>query len=59
LFQLVIYLAPGDYHRFHSPTDLKIIKRTPIDGDCDPVNERTILKGKPIYEKNGRMSLIS
>ena len=49
LFQLVIYLAPGDYHRFHSPVNMDIIKRLPIDGRCDSVSEKTIAKGKPIY----------
>lgn len=57
LFQLIVYLAPGDYHRFHSPVDMTILKRTPIDGKCDSVSERTIAKGKPIYEKNGRITL--
>ena len=55
LFQLVIYLAPGDYHRFHSPVDMRIHKQVPIEGKCDSVSERTIAKGKPIYEKNGRV----
>jgi phosphatidylserine decarboxylase len=57
LFQLVIYLAPGDYHRFHSPTNLDILRRTHIDGRCDSVSERTLSKGKPIYEKNGRVTV--
>lgn len=54
---MVIYLAPGDYHRFHAPTEMDIIKRYSIDGRCDSVSEKTISKGKPIYEKNGRMTV--
>ncbi len=36
---------------------MNILKRTPIDGKCDSVSERTLAKGKPIYEKNGRITL--
>ncbi len=57
LFQMVIYLAPGDYHRFHAPTEMDIVKRYCIDGRCDSVSEKTISKGKPIYEKNGRTTV--
>ncbi len=57
LFQLIIYLAPGDYHRFHAPSDINILKRLRIDGRCDSVSERTLSKGKPIYEKNGRVTV--
>lgn len=59
LYQIVIYLAPGDYHRFHSPADLSIIKQISIPGKCDPVNEAAILSGRCKYEKNGRISVFS
>lgn len=52
-----MYLAPGDYHRFHSPTDFFVEKREKIDGILLSVSEKTLIKRKKVYEKNGRLVL--
>lgn len=41
LFHAVVYLAPGDYHCFHSPTDWRVELRRHFPGEslftCSPV----------------------
>jgi phosphatidylserine decarboxylase len=38
LHSIVLYLSPGDYHRFHSPTEWTVESRTHIAGQLLPVN---------------------
>ena len=57
LYQVIFYLAPGDYHRFHCPTDFLVSTREKIEGILLSVNERTLIKRKKVYEKNARVVL--
>ena len=57
LYQVIFYLAPGDYHRFHCPADFLVSTREKIEGILLSVNERTLIKKKKVYEKNARVVL--
>ena len=37
LYSIIFYLAPGDYHRFHSPCELSLKARCHILGHLAPV----------------------
>jgi phosphatidylserine decarboxylase len=38
LYHCIIYLAPGDYHRFHSPSDWEVLFRRHFPGELFSVN---------------------
>lgn len=48
----MFYLAPGDYHWFHSPADIIISKITHIPGVLKKVDPMSVEKFKNIYNKN-------
>lgn len=54
LFQCVIYLAPGDYHRFHSPVDWTVNFRRHFGGELLSVNPRVAKWIKELFSLNER-----
>jgi phosphatidylserine decarboxylase len=44
LYHAVIYLAPGDYHRFHSPTEWNVFFRRYFPGTSLILSPRRLLK---------------
>ncbi|XP_014243383.1 phosphatidylserine decarboxylase proenzyme, mitochondrial [Cimex lectularius] len=55
LYQCVIYLSPGNYHRFHSPADIRVNFRRHIPGYLMSVNPKIagILPG--LFSMNERV----
>lgn len=51
----VIYLAPKDYHRIHSPTDAKLISMTYVPGDLFAVNPSTVRTVEGLFARNERL----
>jgi len=57
LFYMVIYLAPSDYHRFHSPTVYNAENRRHIAGYLDPVKPAYVNKHKDVFKNNERVNV--
>ncbi|QCT93688.1 phosphatidylserine decarboxylase [Caminibacter mediatlanticus TB-2] len=51
-----LYLSPKDYHRFHVPIDLEIVKATYIPGELMPVKP-SFLEKEIVFPKNKRIVL--
>jgi phosphatidylserine decarboxylase len=57
LFSMVIYLAPSDYHRFHSAAICNAEYRRHIAGYLDPVKPAYVNKHKDVFKNNERVNL--
>ena len=57
LFSATLYLAPGDYHRFHSPTEWVCHSRTHFAGQLLPVNPLVSRLIPSLFCANERVAL--
>lgn len=57
IFYLSVYLAPGDYHWFHSPTEWTVEHRRHIPGHLFSVDPRVLRKINGIFNFNERVLL--
>ncbi|KAF7688524.1 phosphatidylserine decarboxylase proenzyme, mitochondrial isoform X2 [Silurus meridionalis] len=57
LFHCVVYLAPGDYHCFHSPTDWRVSHRRHFPGSLMSVNPGIARWIKELFCHNERVVL--
>lgn len=51
------YLSPKDYHRYHMPTNLKVLKAVHIPGKFYPVNMPSLKKRVNLFVENERVVL--
>jgi len=58
LFFFVVYLAPGDYHRFHSPTSWVVERRRHFTGDLFSVSPYIANRLKDLFVLNERVALL-
>jgi phosphatidylserine decarboxylase len=58
LFFTVIYLAPGDYHRFHSPTAWVVEKRRHFQGELFSVSPWVAKRVENLFVLNERVAML-
>ena len=58
MFFCVVYLAPGDYHRFHSPTNWVVEKRRHFAGELFSVSPYMTKLLKDLFVLNERVALL-
>lgn len=52
------YLSPKDYHRYHIPTNLKVLKAVHIPGKLYPVNFPSLKKRINLFIENERVVIL-
>jgi phosphatidylserine decarboxylase len=52
------YLSPKDYHRYHIPTNLKVLKAVHIPGKFYPVNIPSLKKKVNLFIENERVVIL-
>ena len=57
LYYMVIYLSPGDYHRFHSPAVHTALFRRHIAGYLSPVKPNYVRRHKDVFKNNERVNI--
>lgn len=55
---LTLYLAPGDYHRFHAPFDGVVEEARHLPGDLWPVNAKAVAGVPGLFARNERVVLL-
>ncbi|GAM23148.1 hypothetical protein SAMD00019534_063230 [Acytostelium subglobosum LB1] len=58
LYQCILYLSPGDYHRIHSSEDWTINKRSHFPGTLFPVNKPFLKLIPSLFALNERIVLM-
>lgn len=58
LFFMVVYLAPGDYHRFHSPTAWVVERRRHFTGELFSVSPYIARRVRDLFVLNERVALL-
>ena len=53
-----LYLSPKDYHRYHIPTNLKVLKAVHIPGKFYPVNIPSLKKRVNLFIENERVVIL-